>query len=63
MRGGIHLLMARGEAVKRINVNLDAKPKVIRCQELRTMSPGVSVAHYPMTAKVASRRNHQLRSL
>src|SRR5215471_13550958 len=26
--------------------------KVIRCQELRTMSPGLSVAHYRITAKL-----------
>src|SRR6516164_6768637 len=28
------------------------KAKVIRCQELRTMSPGLSLAHYRITAKL-----------
>src|SRR5215467_16348908 len=28
------------------------KPKVIRCLELRTMSPGLSIAHYRITAKL-----------
>src|SRR6516164_2438443 len=28
------------------------EPKVIRCQALRTMSPGLSVAHYRATVKL-----------